>query len=103
MKRAAALLTVLSIAAVVLTAGTALAGNYKGYGDTGFVHDRKRDCCEDALLLAADDSALGCERAGGTPEFDPRRVRGVCDADWHQDSSGGLRYACRASVTVRCR
>ena len=57
----------------------------------------------DALLLAAEDSARSCERAGGTPDYDPRRVRGVCDADWHQDSSGGLRFSCRASVTVRCR
>jgi len=96
-------LAMTALAAVVLTSGTATAGNYKGYAETGFIHDNKRECCEDAIYLAADDSALSCERAGGMPDYDPRRVRGSCDADWRQDSRGRLRFSCRASVTVRCR
>ena len=93
----------LLVAAAIFAPCPASAGNYKGYGETGFVHDRKRDCCDEAVELAAEDSALSCERAGGFADYDPRRVRGSCEAEWRQDRRGDLVYSCRSTVTVRCR
>lgn len=97
------LLLLMVTLAATLIAGSAVAGSYKGFGETGFVHDRKRDCCDDAVALAAEDSALSCERAGGFADYDPRRVRGSCESEWRQDRRGTPVYSCRSAVTVRCR
>jgi hypothetical protein len=91
------------IVVVTLTGGVATAGSYKGYGETDFVHTRKRDCCEDALALAAENSARSCERAGGFADYDPRRLRGSCSSTSRRDGHGNSWYSCRSSVSVRCR
>jgi hypothetical protein len=104
MIRATSWLRVAAVAALTtLGVAGAEAGDFRGSGETGFVHDRKRDCCDDALLLAAEASAESCERAGGFADYDPRRLRGSCDAEYRQDDRGRLWYSCRSTVTVRCR
>ncbi len=98
MALAAAAATILSMAAAA-----SAAGGYKGYGSTGYEFDRKRDCCEEALLRAADDSAGACRRAGKLPDYDPRRLRGSCKSEWRQDGRGTVWYACESAVSVPCR
>lgn len=87
--------------ALMLDARPASA-SYPGYGDTGWTHDNKRDCCEDAGWLAQEDSALRCQDAGGRPKVRSGSIRAQCD--W--DAQGGGRdrvYRCTARTSVDCR
>lgn len=89
-------------AVVLFTPVSAVAGSYQGYGDTGWTHGNKRDCCDDAGWLAQDESALACEEAGGTPKISSGSVRAVCD--WDARGSGRDRvYRCTARASVYCR
>jgi hypothetical protein len=93
-----------SVAAValLLAASTAGASNYQGYGDTGWTHDNKRDCCDDAGWLAQDESAWQCEQVGGHPKIPSGSVRAHCD--WDSRGSGRDRvYRCTATTSVYCR
>ena len=99
--RISILLLACVVAAAIAT--PAAAGNYIGYGETGFSFSRKRDCCDAALEAAGRDSARACESAGGWADYDPRRLRGQCDTDWRQSSDGSVWYGCTAKTSVRCR
>lgn len=101
----ALLVTVIAAAALVcgqwLRPEAASAGTYKGWGDTGWTEDNKRDCCADAVALAQDDSAGMCRNAGGQPRFRGSSSRGVCD--WDVQNSGSDRvYRCTANAQVDC-
>jgi hypothetical protein len=91
-----------ALALCLAAAAPAMAGSYQGYGDTGWTHDNKRDCCDDAGWLAQDDSAYRCESAGGHPKITSGTIRAVCD--WDARGAGRDRiYRCTASTTVHCR
>lgn len=90
------------VAIVTGLAGPAFATEYAGYGDTGWNWYDKRDCCEEAVLLAQDDSFRQCENAGGAPKVRSGSQRGLCD--W--DARGGTNdriYRCQAKSSVYCR
>jgi len=81
---------------------TALATSYGGWGDTGWNHYDKRECCEDAVWLAQEDGILSCEAAGGSAKVRSGTTRGVCD--WDARGSGRDRvYRCTAKADVYCR
>lgn len=94
---------VLAAALLVATsATTALATSYEGYGDTGWTFDNKRDCCEEAVWLAQEDSIRRCEEAGGVPRVRSGSTRGLCDWDARGDSWNRV-YRCTATSSVYCR
>jgi len=86
----------------LFTASPAMATSYKGWGDTGWTHDNKRDCCEDAVWLAQDDGAYQCETAGGVPKVRSGSARGLCDWDARGDGRNRV-YRCTADAEVYCR
>ena len=101
-RSALVLAAVLTGAFLLGEAATALAASYYGYGDTGWTHVNKRDCCEDAGWLAQDDSAWQCETAGGHPRIAGGSVRADCD--WDTRGTGRNRvYRCTARANVYCR
>ena len=100
--RATRLLLGAAVVSVVLASGPAFAESYQGWGDTGWNHDNKRDCCEDAIWLAQDDSMALCEMSGGHPKVPSGSARGLCD--WDTRGSGRDRvYRCTARADVYCR
>jgi hypothetical protein len=89
-------------ASMLLAPAAASAATYEGYGDTGWSHDNKRDCCEDAVWLAQDNAAASCEDAGGQPKLRSGSARGSCD--WDADGNSFDRvYRCKARARVECR
>ncbi|MBI5507049.1 MAG: hypothetical protein HY899_19855 [Deltaproteobacteria bacterium] len=85
-----------------LAPATALASSFGGWGDTGWSHYDKRECCEDAVWLAQDDAAARCEASGGVPRIRSGTTRGLCD--WDARGGGSDRvYRCTAKTDVYCR
>ena len=92
----------LAFATVVSAAAPAAAGSYKGWGDTGWSFDNKRDCCEEAVWLAQEDSIARCERTGGWAKVCSGSTRGLCD--WDARGNGDNRvYRCTAEASLYCR
>ena len=92
------------IGILLLGCATARASQYPGWGDTGWVYARKRECCAAAINIAAEYSAQACETSGGVPRpFAGASQRGTCSAEWQQDSDGGLLYRCSGEAAVWCR
>ena len=91
--------------AMVAGAGDAWSGQYPGRGDTGWVHAGKRDCCDHAIALAQNESAVGCQNTGGTPN--PLRGgvkrRGFCEWESATDDDGAVLFRCYAEASVPCR
>jgi hypothetical protein len=83
-------------------ASPAFATEYQGYGDTGWNWYDKRDCCEEAVFLAQDDSFRQCENAGGAPKVRSGSQRGLCDWDARGDGMDRV-YRCQAKTSVYCR
>lgn len=95
------LLAVSVLASLVLAASPAGAESYKGFGDTGWSFSNKRDCCEEAVWLAQDDSIALCEYSGGRARVRSGSTRGMCD--WDSRGSGSNRvYRCTATADVYC-
>ncbi len=96
-----------SIAAVtmlLLIVPAARAAQYPGWGDTGWVYASKRECCNEAIAIAADYSAEACVNAGGVPRpFAGASQRGTCTSEWQQDGSGGMLRRCYGEASVWCR
>jgi len=94
-----------SLALSVVTAGTASAGQYPGRGDTGWIDAGKRECCNEAIALAQQDSAMVCRNVGGTPT--PLRGgvqrRGFCQWESTVDDDGVTLFRCYAEATIPCR
>ncbi len=65
----------------------------------------KRDCCNEAIALAEEDSAIACRNVGGMPS--PMRGgaqrRGFCSWESRRDDDGVLGFRCQAEATVSCR
>ena len=99
--RSAALL--IAIAASSLGgAMPAHAGSYYGWGDTGWAFYDKRECCEEAVWLAQEESISLCENAGGHAKVRSGSTRGMCDWDARGDSRDRV-YRCTAKANVLCR
>ena len=92
------------IAALMLLAATKVgAAQYPGWGDTGWVQASKRECCNEAITIAAEYSAQACMTAGGVPRpFAGASQRGTCTSEWMQ-SDWGLLYRCYGEAAVWCR
>jgi hypothetical protein len=89
---------------LLLAAGNARAGQYPGWGDTGWVYASKRDCCTAAIEIAASYSAAACTNSGGMPApFRGAAERGTCKAEWRQGGQGSLLYRCLGEASVWCR
>lgn len=94
----------LPFAAVLVVAMVAIPGAaraYQGYGDTGWTEDNQRDCCDDAVAAAQQDSANACINAGGHPKIRNQFSRGMCD--WQAQGDGDDQvYRCTATADVDC-
>jgi hypothetical protein len=74
---------------------------YQGYGDTGWTEDNQRDCCDDAVADAQQDSANACTNAGGQPKIRSNFDRGLCN--WNAQGDGDdTVYRCTATADVDC-
>ena len=88
---------------VVASAGRARASEYPGWGDTGWVYESKRDCCNDAIAIASQYSEQACATSGGKPSpFVGGGQRGSCSAQWTQDGYGNMLYRCYGEASVWC-
>jgi hypothetical protein len=104
-KRRAVGIAVAAAAALVATATVAAARQYPGRGETGWTYASKRDCCDEAIARAQQDSAAICENVGGIPS--PMRGgvqrRGSCAWESTRDDAGDVLFRCQAEATVLCR
>lgn len=91
--------------AVLLTATAVSAAQYPARSDTGWVHANKRDCCNDAIAQAQQNSAIVCQNAGGTPS--PLRGgvqrRGSCAFEYAVTDDGVTVFRCSGEATIPCR
>jgi hypothetical protein len=95
---------VLAVVALVLCAAVVEAAQYPGWGDTGWIYASKRECCNEAIDIAADYSANACTTAGGVPRpFSGASQRGTCSSEWSQDEDGSMMYRCYGEASVWCR
>ncbi|MFN2427919.1 MAG: hypothetical protein ABR587_15900 [Candidatus Binatia bacterium] len=102
MKHSRSPLAAVAAVAFAAIASPAFAASYQGWGDTGWTHYDKRECCEDAVWLAQENSILLCENAGGSAKVRSGSTRGLCD--WDARGSGSDRvYRCTADTSVLCR
>ena len=93
---------VLIAALLLMSAAThAVAAEYEGAANTGWVWDNQRDCCDDAVALAQQDSAVRCRDAGGAPRIPGGLARGMCDWEVQGDVEGRM-YRCTATANVPC-
>ena len=91
------------VVGLVLAGSAALAAQYPGSGDTGWVYASKRDCCNAAIEIAAHYSAEACVASGGVPRaFAGASQRGTCSAEWTQHE-GSVLYRCYGDASVWCR
>ena len=95
---------VLAVTALVLGFAVAEAAQYPGWGDTGWIYASKRECCNEAIDIAADYSADACRTAGGIPRpFAGASQRGTCGSEWNQGADGSMMYRCYGEASVWCR
>jgi len=98
--------TIATVAMLLVAVATSVrAGQYPGHGDTGWVYAGKRECCNEAIALAQEDSAAVCHQVGGTPN--PMRGgvkrRGYCDWESAVHDDGRIFFRCQAEATIPCR
>ncbi len=94
-----------STLALTTTASVASARQYAGHGDTGWIYASKRDCCDEAIGRAQEESAFACENTGGRPKAMRGGVqrRGSCEWESRTDFNGDVVFRCIAEATVLCR
>jgi hypothetical protein len=91
-------------AAALLCTTAAVAAQYPGWGDTGWVYASKRDCCDAAISIAQEYSAQACLNTGGLPRPMSGGVqRGSCSSEWTQDADGGILWRCYGEAAIWCR
>ena len=97
--------TLLVIAAIVLLASRASAGQYPARGDTDWVYASKRECCDGAIAMAQNYSAAACLNSGGRPSAMRGGVqrRGFCTWESAVDANGATLFRCQAEATIPCR
>lgn len=95
--------TIIVIASILGSSAVAFGSEYPGWGDTGWVYEGKRDCCNDALAIASRYSEQACVTSGGQPSpFAGGGLRGSCSSQWTQDGYGNLMYRCYGETSVWC-
>jgi len=94
-----------TIALLVVPTSHAAAAQYPGYGDTRWIHAGKRDCCNEAIALAQNESAAACRNVGGTPSPTRGGVqrRGFCQWESAVDDDGVTLFRCYAEASIWCR
>jgi hypothetical protein len=94
-----------STAVAMILATDVFAGQYPGRGDTGWIEAGKRECCNEAIAFAQQDSMAVCRNVGGTPS--PLRGgvqrRGYCEWQSAVDDYGVTFFRCVSEATVPCR
>lgn len=95
--------TVILALFVSASVGRARASEYPGWGDTGWVYESKRECCNDAIAIASQYSERACANSGGRPSpFVGGGQRGSCSAQWTQDRDENTMYRCYGEASVWC-
>jgi len=94
---------ILAVLCLVGFATGVRATEYPGWGDTGWVYESKRECCNYAIGIASQYSEQACGNSGGRPSpFEGGGQRGSCSAQWAQDTNGNLMYRCYGEASVWC-
>jgi hypothetical protein len=95
-----------AIIAIGLLLGSAVgirASEYPGWGDTGWIHASKRECCNAAIAIASQYSEEACANSGGFPSpFVGGGQRGSCSSQSMQDGYGSVIYRCYSEASVWC-
>ena len=90
---------------LVAASSVASAAEYPARSDTGWVHTGKRECCNDAVAQAQENSAIVCQNLGGRPA--PMRGgvqrRGSCAWESDVDADGVTVFRCQSEAVVPCR
>ena len=95
--------SILALGLALLRGGDVHASEYPGWGDTGWVYESKRDCCNDAIAIASQYSAQACITSGGRPSpFAGVGNRGTCSWQMTQDGDGNTLNRCNGEATVWC-
>ena len=95
--------SIVALGLALLGSGGAHASEYPGWGDTGWVYESKRDCCNDAIAIASQYSEQACTTSGGYPSpFDGGGNRGTCSWQMTQDGDGNTLNRCSGEATVWC-
>ena len=101
--RASVQATILGVGLLLGFAVAARASEYPGWGDTGWVYESKRDCCNAAIAIASQYSEQACTTSGGVPRpFAGGGQRGSCSSQWTQDGAGNVLYRCYGETSVWC-
>ena len=97
---------VATLAAVALLtfAGRALATEYPGWGDTGWIYASKAYCCNEAIRIASGWSEEACANTGGVPSpfAGGAGHRGSCSWQSMQDPYGTMMNRCYGEASVWC-
>jgi hypothetical protein len=94
---------ILALLVVAASAGLARASEYPGWGDTGWVYESKRECCNYAIEIASQYSEQACTTSGGMPSpFVGGGQRGSCSSQWTQDDNGYTWFRCYGETSVWC-
>lgn len=101
--RQSAMLVTFVGALLVGFAALVQASGYEAYGQTRWEYTNRGYCCEDAIILAQNNSMAQCERAGGYPSVSRHSARGRCDTESRRGSKGRPVYRCSATASVNCR
>ncbi len=90
---------------LLLAASAAHASQYPAWGDTGWNHSTKRDCCHDAIGIAQQESAAACRNIGGRPSPTRGGVqrRGSCTWESTRGADGATVFRCYAEASLWCR
>ena|SRR5215831_18503695 len=92
-----------AVALLLGSAGGAIASEYPGWGDTGWVYASKRDCCNAAISIASQYSEQACMTAGGRPSpFAGGMQQGSCSSQWTQDADGNVLWRCYGESAIWC-
>jgi hypothetical protein len=94
----------LAAVALLASASRALATEYPGWGDTGWIYASKAYCCNEAIGIASRYSEEACANTGGVPSpfVGGAGQRGSCSWQWMQDPYGAMMNRCYGEASVWC-
>jgi len=94
----------LTAVALLTFAGRALATEYPGWGDTGWIYASKAYCCNEAIRIASGWSEEACANTGGVPSpfAGGAGHRGSCSWQSMQDPNGTMMNRCYGEASVWC-
>ena len=97
------LASIVAAALLVLDTRASRASEYPGWGDTGWVYENKRECCNEAIGIASQYSEQECNTSGGRPSpFEGVGNRGTCSWQMTQDGYGNTLNRCYGQAAVWC-